>query len=253
MVSPEGTAMHTRRLLIFCSLISSSLSLADEPVTGSGLDRDSLLTEAPATPERGNVRISAGGNSSYLGAVSGGITGTAMWTPFTHFAADVSGYWQDGDAGPALRVRYQFLSQALHGIDLAAGVRYKSVGFDPRNGELEVLLAGGHRFGRLGTVLNVVGGTELGGPGLDVEVKALVDYRLLENLRVGLDARLQAEVHDEEGWKAPGFADDIAVVGGAVLGWFPISALQLQLLVGATHPRGLTVGPTARLLASFDF
>jgi hypothetical protein len=240
------------RFLLLCPLVAS-VALADGPEVGSGLDRDSLLTEAPATPERGNVRISAAGNTSYVGAVAGGISGMAMWTPFTHFAADVSGYWQDGDAGPAVRVRYQFLSQALHGIDLAAGLRYKSVGFDPRNGELEVLVAGGHRFGRLGTVLNLIGGTELGGPGLDVELKARIDYQLIETLRVGLDARAQAEVHDEEGWKAPGFADDIALVGGAMVAWFPIPALQLQLLAGATHPRGSTVGPTARLQVSFDF
>ena len=237
--------MHFRTL--FCALCASSIALAE------GLDRDSLLTEAPATPERGNVRIAAGGNTSYVGAVGGGISAQAMWTPFTHFAADVSGYWQDGAAGPSLRLRYQLLSQSAHGLELAVGARYKSVGFDPRNGEVEGLVALGHRFGRLGTALNLVAGHELAGPGFDVELKALVDYQVLEVLRVGLDGRAQAEVHDETGWKSPELGGDVALVGGAVVGWFPIPALQLQLLIGATHPRGQTAGPTARLLASFDF
>ena len=237
--------MNTR--ILFGALCASSLALAE------GLDRDSLLTEAPATPERGNVRIAASGNTSYVGAVGGGISGLAMWTPFTHFAADVSGYWQDGDAGPALRVRYQLLDQAAHGLELAVGARYKSVGFDPRNGEVEGLIALGRRFGHLGTVLNVVAGHELAGPGFDVELKALADYQLMDGLRVGLDGRAQAEVHDEAGWKAPAFGADMALMGGAVIGWFPLPALQLQLLLGATHPRGQGAGPTARLLMSFDF
>ncbi len=237
--------MHARFIL---------LALLATPALADGLDRDALLTEAPATPERGNVRISAGANASYTGSTTGaGISGQAMWTPFTHFAADVSGYWQDGDAGPAVRLRYQLLDQATHGVDLAVGARYKSVGFDPRNGELEGLVAVGHRFGRLGLVLNTVAGHELGGPGFDVELKALASYRLIEALSVGLDARAQAEIHDENGWKSPSFADDVAMVGGAMVAWNPITQLQLQLLVGATHPVGLPFGPTARLLASFDF
>lgn len=224
------------------------------PALAEGLDRDALLTEAPATPEPGNVRISASANASYVGtSAGGGISGQAMWTPFTHFAADVSGYWQDGNAGPSLRLRYQVLNQAAHGVDLAVGARYKSVGFDPRNGELEGLIAVGHRFGRLGLVLNTVAGHELGGPGFDVEVKALAAYRIIDALSVGLDARAQAEVHDEDGWKSPTFADDVAMVGGAMVAWNPITQLQLQLLVGATHPAGVPFGPTARLLASFDF
>ena len=236
-----------RSFSIASCLVVTSLAHAE------GLDRDSLLTEAPATPERGNVRIALSGNTSWVAAIGGGISGTAMWTPFTHFSADVSGYWQDGNAGPSLRARYQLLSQAVHGFDLALSARYKSVGFDPRNGELEGLVGLGRRFGRVGTMLNLVAGHELAGPGFDVELKALVDYQVMDALRIGLDGRVQAEVHDELGWKSPAFTDDVALVGGAVIAWFPIPALQLQLLAGATHPRGSTVGPTARLLASFDF
>jgi hypothetical protein len=221
---------------------------------GAGLDRDAVLAEAPATPEAGTVRVAGGGNASWVGGPAGGVSGTVMWAIFTHFAADLGVYWQDGELGPAVRVRYQFLNQGAHGVDMAAGVRYKSVGLDPRNGELEVLVAAGRRFGALEAMLDLVGGTELGGPGLDVELKGLVGYRVTETLRVGVDLRAQAEVRDETGFKQPDFGADVAAVGGAAVSWMPVPALQLQLLLGATKPRGsLTAGPTGQLFATFDF
>jgi hypothetical protein len=221
---------------------------------GAGLDRDGLLTEAPATPEPGTVRVAGGGTATWAGPSTGSVTGTVLWAAFHHFAADVGAYWQDGDSGPTVRVRYQLLDQATLGVDLAAGVRYKSTGFDPRNGEVEALVSLGRRFGPVDTIVNLVAGHELGGPGLDVEAKALVGYRLTEALRVGLDGRLQAEVHDESGWKSPDFAADVAVVGGAAVSVLPVPAFQLQLLIGASKPRGTAAsGLTAHLRASYDF
>jgi hypothetical protein len=71
---------------------------------------------------------------------------------------------------------------------------------------------------------------------------------------VGLDGRLQAEVHDENGWKSPDFAADVAVVGGAAVSVLPVPAFQLQVLIGASKPRGTAAsGLTAHLRASYDF
>jgi hypothetical protein len=177
-----------------------------------------------------------------------------MWAMFTHFAADIGAYWQDSEFGPSVRARYQFLSQAAQGVDMTVGLRYKSRGFDPRNGELEALVAAGHRFGRVDAIVDLVGGAELGGPGLDLELKALAAYRLTDQVRLGLDVRAQAEVRDEAGFKRPDLAADVAIIGGAALSWFPIPSLQLQGLVGATKPRGvLNAGPAAHFLVAFDF
>ncbi|MFL5363654.1 MAG: hypothetical protein ACJ78U_22015, partial [Myxococcales bacterium] len=119
----------------------------------AGIDRDSLLTEAPAVPDKGTVRVSGGatGTTSEQGVDNtqgqGNITGTISWTPIQNLSADVGMYWQIGANGPSARVRYQVLSQAQHGVDLASGVRFKTVGFHPDNGEVEFLVAAGRRFG----------------------------------------------------------------------------------------------------------
>lgn len=106
-------------------------------VSGQSLDRDSLLTEAPATPVPGTVRLAAGGNTSWNGALGGGVSGNVAWAPIARVAGDVGAYWQDGEVGPSVRLRFQVLDQPTHGLALSVGARYKTVGFDPRDGELE--------------------------------------------------------------------------------------------------------------------
>jgi len=153
-------------------------------VRAAGIDRDSLLSEAPAVPDKGTVRVTGGatGTSSDQGVNNtqgqANITGTIAWTPVQNLSGDVGMYWQVGANGPSARVRYQVLNQFAHGVDLSGGVRFKTVGFDPNNGEVEFLVAAGRRFGRFELVANGVFGVETGGGGgKDVEGKAFAGYR----------------------------------------------------------------------------
>jgi len=131
-----------------------------------GLDRDTLLTDAPAVPDKGTVRITGGvigtSDSSGVDSVQGqaNLTAGIQWTIFDHFAADVSAYFQVGQQGPAARMRYQILKQSDSGIDLSAGVRFKTVGFHPDQGEVEFLVSTGRRFGQFEVILNGVFGVE---------------------------------------------------------------------------------------------
>ena len=141
-----------------------------------GIDRDSLLSEAPAVPSKGTVRISGvTTGTSDEGGVNGtqgqaNITGSILWTPVENLAGDVGMYWQVGANGPSARVRYQILSQSRTGLDLSAGARFKTVGFHPDQGEVEFLLLAGRRFGNVELVLNGVFGIKTGGEnGKDVE------------------------------------------------------------------------------------
>src|SRR5205807_2742849 len=135
----------------------------------AGIDRDSLLSEAPAVPDKGTVRVTGGatGTSSDQGVNNtqgqANITGTIAWTPIQNLSGDVGMYWQVGANGPSARVRYQLLSQQRTGLDLSAGVRFKTVGFNPDQGEVEFLILAGRRFGQLELVLNGVFGVETGG------------------------------------------------------------------------------------------
>lgn len=236
------------------STCAAAIAACALPVFAQGLDRDTLLTEAPATPEAGNVRVTgAGGTQSGDPASQSSISATVQWTPFTHFAADIGGYWQGGEVGPSARARYQILEQQTHGVDLVAGLRFKTVGFEPDGGEAELLIAAGRSFGRFDVILNAVLGTETGGPGKDAEVKAFVGYRLTDALRLGLDGRLQAEFMDENGIKNPG-SQDLDLVAGPAVSWLITEKLQLQALVGVAKPHGvLGSSATGLLQLSYDF
>jgi hypothetical protein len=246
------------RAILAVLLVVSSASAA-------GLDRDTLLTDAPAVPDKGTVRVTGGltGTSDSAGVdnVQGQAVGTAaiQWTPFDRFAADVSAYFQIGQQGPSARVRYQILKQADQGIDLAAGVRFKTVGFHPDQGEVELILAGGRRWGRFELVVNAVVGFETAeGGGKDGEIKAFAGYRLGESVRVGIDERLQAELGDDEEEAAPAVGTpsvrDYDLTVGPALSWMITRELQLQALVGMAQPKKTNItAPVGVVQVSFDF
>jgi hypothetical protein len=236
-----------------------------------GLDRDNLLSEAPAVPRKGIVRVSGiTTGTSDSGGVNGtqgqaNIAGSIMWTPLENLAGDVGMYWQVGANGPSARVRYQILSQERAGLDLSAGVRFKSVGFHPDQGEVEFLLLAGRRFGNVELVLNGVFGVETGGEsGKDAEAKAFAGYRFNEDVRAGVDGRIQVEVADEAA-PAPGeppkTGRDYDLAVGPAVSWVlarnlgsVFRNLQLQGLVGMAQPKRTdTTSAVGILSASIDF
>jgi hypothetical protein len=244
-------------------LLPLVLCLLATPVLAEGLDRDTLLTDAPAVPDTGTVRVTGGvtgtTDSTGVGAVQGqaNVTAGIQWTPVDRVAADVAAYFQAGAQGPAARLRYQILKQWTSGIDLAAGARFKTVGFHPDQGEVELLLAAGRRFGQFELVLNTVLGFETGaGGGKDGEVKAFAGYRFGEALRAGIDSRIQAELGDDEAAttvKPPG-ARDYDLTVGPMVSWMVTRAINLQALVGLAQPKKTDItAPIGVLQASFDF
>jgi hypothetical protein len=240
------------------------ITIASAEVRGEGFDRDTLLTDAPATPDKGTVRVSgytAGKGATATGAdATGSVTGSISWTPFAHVSGDVGVFYQGGPAGgsgPSARVRYQFLSQDAVGVDMAGGIRFKTVSFSnpTRTGELEFLLAAGRRLGQFDLALNGVFGMETGGgSGKDVEVKGFAGYRLTEALRAGIDSRLQAEVGDTAPAATPKVGRDFDLTVGPAVSWLVLRTLQLQALVGAGAPKGSTrTVPVGLLAAAMDF
>jgi len=152
---------------------------------------------------------------------------------------------------------YQFLNQFSHGLDLSTGVRLKSVGFHPDQGEVEFLLAAGRRFGHFELVLNGVFGVETGGEsGKDVEAKAFARWRFNEAVRAGIDGRLQAEVSDEAlpAGATPPTGRDYDLTVGPTLSWMVTRTIQVQGLVGLAQPKKTDItSATAAVYASFDF
>ena len=253
------TRPDSRRLLLAAFLLGAPLA-----ARAAGLDRDTLLTEAPATPNSGTVRVSAGANAQPTGAAdnggTGGISGSILWAPIDRLAGDVGLYQQGPDSGPTVRLRFQLLKQQDVGLDLAIGARFKEFGFFKKqtgspNGEFEYLLALGKSFGLFDAMINTVIGFEAGGPGSDIEGKAFFGYRFLSNLRGGIDGRVQAEYKDESGTKKPDFGNDVNLVAGPAISWLTLNdKLQLQALLGVAKPRGTTtISPGGLLAVAFDF
>ena len=211
------------------------------------LDHDTTLTDAPATPRAGTVRLTGGG----AGGTSSGdasVAAQVQWTPLPRLSGDAGLVWQSGSVGPSARLRYQFLEQSAEGLDVAAGCRYKSVGLKPQNGELELLVAVGRRWNRVSAVLDAVYGHESGGPGQDLEAKAFVGYDITRPVRLGLEGRVQAEFVDENGIHRPTL-NDVDLRTGPSVAWQASSTVQLQGLVGAGKLRG--PGPIAPVAMAF--
>lgn len=244
------------------TILSSILLAAATAASAQGLDRDSLLTDAPATPAKGTVRVSGGGTgvssaTDSSGATTGasGVTGSISYTPFEHVSADVGIYTQVGASGPSARVHYQLFSQDQLGLDLSTGVRFKTVGFHPDAGEVEFLIAAGRRFGKFELVLNGVFGVETNnGGGKDLEAKGFAGYRFNEAIRAGIDSRLQAEVSDQEA--APKIAGmrDYDLTAGPAVSWMITPTIQIQGLVGVAQPKKTNLtAPVGVVSASIDF
>ncbi len=236
--------------------------LAAAAARADGIDRDTLLTDAPAVPDKGTVRVTGGvigtTDTNGVGGTTQGqaqVSGNIQWTPLQNLAGDVGAYYQIGAQGPSARIRYQFLNQGAHGFDLSGGVRFKTIGFHPDQGEVEFLLAAGRRFGKFELVLNGVFGVETGpGGGKDIEVKSFAGYRFTEAVRAGIDSRLQAEAGDEEGAVKPAGVRDYDLTAGPAVSWLVMKNVQLQALVGVAQPKKTDItAPVGVISASFDF
>jgi hypothetical protein len=251
--------MTSLRMSLVLALCVSTIGLS---AAAAGLDRDTLLTDAPAVPDKGTVRVTGGvtGTSDSAGVdnVQGqaNVTAAVQWTIFDRFAADVSAYFQVGQQGPAARVRYQILKQWDNGIDLSAGVRFKTVGFHPDQGEVELIVAAGRRFGQFELVLNGVFGVETAeGGGKDGEVKGFAGWRFNEALTAGIDGRIQAELaDDEEAAASIPKTRDYDLTAGPAVSWMVTRTIQLQLLAGLAQPKKTNItAPIGVVQASFDF
>jgi hypothetical protein len=252
-----------RRGFLAAALASTFLAAAAH---ADGLDRDTLLTDAPAVPNQGTVRFTGGvtgtSDSNGVDATQGqaNLIAGLQWTPIDRLAGDVSAYFQVGAQGPAARVRYQLLKQWSSGIDLSAGIRFKTVGFHADQGEVEFLVAGGRRFGQFELILDGVFGVETGGAGgKDAEVKSFAGWRFSESVRAGIDGRLQAEVGDDEEQTVPALVStpsvrDYDLTVGPAISWMITRAIQVQALFGLAQPKKTNItAPLGALQASLDF
>jgi hypothetical protein len=128
---------------------------------------------------------------------------------------------------PSLGLRVQALSQEKAGIDMGIGAFYRPEGFTEAEGEIELVLAFGRTFGRLGTFANIVYGQDPEGAERDGEVRLGALYALTDLLQVGMDARLRVDLGSEEGDRREegGAEYDVIVGPTASYAFGPIAAI----------------------------
>jgi hypothetical protein len=237
-----------RRLLLPLAALLLSATAAADPA------RDTLLVDAAAVPRAGTVRLGLGGGASGGGDTAGtaNLGASVLYAFLPGLAAGLSGYSEGGAFSPSATLRWQLLEQDSQGVNLAALVRYKSVGFVPSAAEVEASLNVGRTLGRFELLADGVFGKGIrGDTGADVEGKLSAGWNATEAVRLGADARLQAELADDEASPSPGRDFDLLAGPTASV---VIQSVQLQALAGVAAPRrSLAVGPAAMALASIDF
>src|SRR5205085_1458093 len=107
----DGAGKFRDALAMRLLFVLAPLLLAAAAANAQGLDRDTLLTDAPAVPAQGTVRLTGGvtgtSDTGGVGATQGQaqVSGSIQWTPLKNLAGDVGAYYQVGAQGPSARVR----------------------------------------------------------------------------------------------------------------------------------------------------
>ncbi len=165
---------------------------------------------------------------------------------------------------PTLYAKAQFLRQATAGVNVAAEVNFKKVGFGsvtnahPNAGEFEGMLLVDRRIGHLALTLDGVLGKSVNVPDSDAELKLGAGYYLLANLLLGVDFLGRYDTSFDGGpqdgtryWE---------LTTGPMATW-KISDLTLSGLVGLTAPMhtpgpsltGPGVGPVGIVQLAYGF
>jgi hypothetical protein len=94
-----------------------------------------------------------------------------------------------GDMRPQLGARFQMLSQARSGMDMAVAFMFREDRFGAEDGLFQGSLSVGHRFDRVSAVANVVYGQDGEGDDHEGEVHLAVLADVAQHFHVGLDSR----------------------------------------------------------------
>jgi hypothetical protein len=157
-------------------------------------------------------------------------------------------------AAPTVYGKVQFLRQETSGVNFAAAVNLKKIGFSaptdnhPNDGEIEAWLLLDKRVGRASFTLNGVFGKSFSVPDSDAELKVSAGYFLLPNLMVGLDSIARYDTSFDGG--PQGGTRYWEFTGGGIVTW-KVERFLISGLGGVAAPMhapiatgaGATVGP----------
>lgn len=183
------------RIAVAVVLALTSLVVSAEPQDAT---LDGIVTDAAALPDAGSLRLF--GSAGTFGTAEG-VAGSLglQWSILRSLAVNVAGVMETGQiynklgaANAVFLLRWQALTQERYGINLQGTVRFKTVGFDPSAGEVELGLAFGREIGALNLTGNFVGGHDVDpNGGEDIEGRVQVDYAVASRVNVGVEGRFR--------------------------------------------------------------
>ncbi len=217
-------------------------------LTADEASRDTVLSQAAAVPERGNLRIGAGGAVDHTDSAVGGWASWSLGEGLSVWAG--AGLGQQALTS-GLCVMWQVLNQSTSRVNLAASLRVRW--FDGGAGSaVDLRLAVSRVVDRLALLLNARAGTGVKGRAfVEAEGSLAATVAIFEEVRVGLEASAGGIVPG-----SPAAPDDYARALQVVAG--PVATVQLgpvraQALFGANWQRKpWPLGATARAVFSVD-
>jgi hypothetical protein len=221
--------------------VGESDSSADAPRRMAGTGAFLPLTQSATLNGQRASGVAMGG---YDSARKGGLFGAAaearVWKGLTlrGGAAYIGSTGSTGSTGslrPSFGARYQFLSEAHHGIDGGLGVFYQPEGLTEPEGEIEAVLSAGSHVGGTYLAGNLVYGQDPDGNERDGEVRVAVLQPLGTRVFLGLDARLRFDMGSRPATTEPQLDAVAGPVATVVAG--PV-ALLLQGGVAALRMKG---------------
>jgi hypothetical protein len=223
-------------IAIACALAATGIGAAraDEPaadlvagplptaVERSAADGQYLpLTLAPTAGPTAVAASQAGYDGARGAAVMTTYADVRVWGPLA-----VRGAAELSDTAhrlrPSIGARLQLLSQGRHGMDGAVAVLYKAEGFNEPEGEIELVLSAGKRFGRTMLLANLAYGQDPEARERDGEVRAAALVRVGQRAAVGLDGRWRFDLGSDAAKlmaaREPTFDLDVGPVAALPLG-----------------------------------
>jgi hypothetical protein len=199
--------------------------------------RDGTFLPTTWTARIGDQRVAAFSQGGYdMAPGEGGVFSTVVEGAIANRVAIRAGLEyvplvQSVAVSAGLRVG--ILRQERHQIDLAVMALYKNRGFSEADGEVEMAVLIGRRWGRLGTFANLVYGQGLDPDERDAEVRLAMLYALGERVNVGFDARARFDLGDETPARAAQkLENDFDLIAGPLV-TFAVSHVMLSAQAGA--------------------
>ena len=227
-------------------------------------DRIFLITQQADTMEAGTFRVGTVDQLQTIqaGAGNGWGSGAGFSGYYTDFFAEFAptrwlqvgltmNYGSIGDPAvinlpaPTAYAKVQFLRQSENGVNMAAAVNVKKIGFsrptdtNPNDGEIEAWLLADKRIGRVVLSANGVFGKSFSAPDSDAELKLSAGYYVLRNLVVGLDAMGRYDTSFDGGPQDGTRYSEFT--GGAMVTW-KVQNFSMSALAGLAAPMHTPVG-----------